>query len=197
MTFRRGIGWLIDSAENPADCRRAWSNEPRNPYLIPTGETFDLISVDLRLGLETADLLRRRRLPLGPVALDYSARRAGFLLPPGSRDTFERLVFLETLRAPQYRYLDEGSFAVLPGPVALAADRHQWLISPPYRPTPELRQATALALMLVAAAELLRRADRFGDTPPPSAPTADQTDSADFMDAVDTALKRMAMNSAH
>ena len=165
-TGLRAIGWLIETAENPEACQRAWERQPRSPYLIPTGDTFDVVSVDLRLALETADLLRRRRMPLGPAALDYTGRRAGFLVPAGSRSGFERLVHMDILRVPKYRYLDEGSYAVLPGPEALSTDRHQWLTTPPRMPNPARRHAMALALMLVAAAELLERADRFGATRP-------------------------------
>lgn len=196
MTARPNLEWLIAAAENPRDCRRAWGNDPRSPYPVPTGETFDLVSVDLRLGLETADLLRRRRMPLGPVALDYAARRAGFLVPTDSRQGFERQLHIETLHTPAYRYLEEGSYAVLPGPEALSADRHQWLTTPLHVTAPTQRHATALALMLVAAAELLERADRFGETETPATPAATEGDGTEFLDAVDTALKRMAMNRA-
>ncbi len=154
---RRGMEWLIATADSPQDCRRAWTADPRTPYPIPTGDTFDVISVDLRLGLEAADLLRRPRMPLPPVALDYFTRRSEFIVPTDSLRVFDRQVHMETLHAPSYRYVGERSYVLLPGPEALASDRHQWLIGPPRRPVSGARHATALALTPVAAAELLER----------------------------------------
>jgi hypothetical protein len=198
INIRRGMEWLIAAADSPQDCRKAWTADPRTPYPVPTGDTFDVISVDLRLGLEAADLLRRRRMPLPPIALDYFTRRAEFIVPTDSLRVFDRQVHMETLHAPSYRYVGERSYVLLPGPEALASDRHQWLISPPRRPVTGAKHATALALMLVAAAELLERADRFGQMFSPTAPVATETaaDGAEFIHAVDTALKRMATHHA-
>jgi hypothetical protein len=166
---KRGMWWLSAAAEDPEECRKVWQDDPRVPYVVPAGLLFDVVSVDLRLGMEALDLLRRRRMPLGPVAVDYRSRRVGFLVPSGARCRFERWLIGNTLQRPEYRYLELGSYVVLPGPGALSQDRYQWLAAPVRRPESTLRRTAALALMLVAAAETLERADRYGQLFPPGA----------------------------
>lgn len=115
-------------------CRAHWADDPRRPYTLPTGRLFDVVVMSQRLGMETFDQLVRREMPLGPVMMDRRTKQIGFLLSSKSRARFARLLSLETATPPEYRYLDTGSFAVVPGPMPMADDRHQWLRAPIRRP---------------------------------------------------------------
>lgn len=160
---RWGIQWLSSAAEVPELCRASWKDDARKPYLLPTGHIFDVVAVDQRIGIETFDQLSRRRMPFGPVMADWGAGQIGFFLPPNSRERFARLVADETDDPPEYRYLDQDSFVVVPGPQALSGDRHEWLSAPIRRPLSSPVRRVALAVMLVASASLVERAERYGE----------------------------------
>lgn len=159
---RRGIEWLSAAADDPAKCREVWADDPRTPCMLATGRVFDVVTVDQRLGLETFDQLTRRGLPFGPTMVDHQSRRVGFFLVSGSRESFERHLCRETKTPPQHRYLSGDSVVVVPGPMPLSGDRYQWLRAPSRRPLSNPLRPVALATMLVASAELLERADRYG-----------------------------------
>ncbi|MGW7008168.1 bifunctional DNA primase/polymerase [Streptomyces sp. NPDC054933] len=163
---RRGIQWLSAAAEDPELCRARWADDPRQPYTLPTGRLFDVVVINQRVGMETFDQLARRGMPTGPVLIDYASKEMGFVLTSRSRDRFERALARETDDVPEYRYLDEGSFVVAPGPMPLSGDRHQWLSAPIGRPVASPLRTIALAVMFVAAAALIARVDQYGERYP-------------------------------
>ncbi|MEU6174993.1 bifunctional DNA primase/polymerase [Streptantibioticus parmotrematis] len=163
---RRGVQWLSAVADDPEVCRAHWADDPRRPYTLRTGHLFDVVAVGQRLGMEIFDQLERRGMPHGPVMVDHCSRQLGFFLPTRSRDRFARLVAREAETPPEYRYLDEGSFIVVPGPMPLAGDRYQWLHAPVRRPEASPLRTAALAVMLVAVSLLIERADRYGERYP-------------------------------
>ncbi|MDF3293394.1 hypothetical protein [Streptomyces silvisoli] len=112
------------------------------------------------------DQLDRREMPLGPVVIDRGSKQLGFFLPSRSRARFARFVEREAEDPPEYRYLDEGSFIVVPGPMPLSEDRYQWLRAPVRRPEASPLRTASLAVMLVAATALIERADRYGEKYP-------------------------------
>ncbi|WP_319129523.1 bifunctional DNA primase/polymerase [Streptomyces europaeiscabiei] len=160
---RRGIEWLSAAADDPATCRAVWADDPRTPCMLATGRFFDVVTVDQRLGLETFDQLVRRGLQFGPAMVDHGARRVGFFLSFDSHESFARFLGKETHTPPQHRYLSRDSVVVVPGPMPLPGDRYQWLRAPSRRPQANPLRPVALATMLVAAAELLARVDRYGE----------------------------------
>lgn len=167
---RRGVEWLSAAADDPVMCRAVWEDDPRTPCMLPTGRLFDVVTIEQRTGLETFDQLVRRGLPFGPVVVDHKARRVGFLLNSRSQERFVHFLARETQSPPSYRYLSLGSVVVVPGPMPLPGDRYQWLRAPVRRPEANPLRPVALATMLVAASELLARADRYGEKyPSPSA----------------------------
>lgn len=160
---RRGMQWLAAVADDPVMCRAVWADDPRKPYLLPTGRLFDVVAMRERVGMETFDQLARRRLPLGPVMVDRGAQQMGFFLPPRSREAFVRAVEVETNEPPPFRYLEHGSYVVVPGPMALTGDRHEWLRAPVRRPDSASARVTVLAVVFVAAARLVSRVERYGE----------------------------------
>lgn len=163
---RRGVEWLVAAADDPAKCRSVWADDPRRPCVLPTGRLFDVVVLDERVGLETFDQLDRRQLPLGPVTVDRGARQVGFFLPSKSRQRFAQLLPEDDDDTPEYRYLDAGGHIVVPGPITLSGDRHEWLRAPVRRPEWSPARAAALAAMLVAANALIVRADGYGKGTP-------------------------------
>lgn len=161
MMSKRGIQWLSASADDPEACREHWAADPRAPYPLSAGRYFDVVSVAQRVGLETFEQLTRHNMPIGPVMLDRSARRTGFFLPSGQRQRFNRMVANETTDALSYRYLDEGSVIVAPGPMPLSADRYAWLRAPTRRPEATPVRVAALAAVLVATSALIDRAEQY------------------------------------
>ncbi|WP_338423579.1 bifunctional DNA primase/polymerase [Streptomyces gobiensis] len=162
MMTRRGMQWLSAAADDPADCRAQWAEDPRRPYALPTGRLFDLVVLEQRIGLETFDQIDRRCMPLGPVSVDWGSRRVGFFLPSNSLGRFRGMVKCETQEPPQYRYLSTGSVVVVPGPMPLSGDRYTWLCAPMRRPEANPARIAALAAMFVAASSLVARAERYG-----------------------------------
>ncbi|MGW5494245.1 hypothetical protein [Streptomyces olivaceoviridis] len=119
-------------------------------------------------------------MPFGPTAVDRKAQRVGFFLNSQSREAFTHYVQRETKAPPTYRYLDEGSAVVVPGPIPLFDDRYQWLRPPTRRPEANPLRPVALATALVASAELLARIDRFDEQyPPPYAAVAALPEKSD------------------
>ncbi|RBM16908.1 hypothetical protein DEH69_16055 [Streptomyces sp. PT12] len=163
MMTRRGLGWLSEAADLPEHCREVWADDPRRPYALPTGRVFDMVVLEQRVGVETFDQLERHHMPIGPVMADWATRQIGFFLVPGSRERFKRTLSTETAEPPAYRYLGTDCVAVVPGPMPLSGDRYTWLRAPMVRLDNAPTRAVALAAMLVAAHELVRRADRYGE----------------------------------
>ncbi|MFL4907343.1 bifunctional DNA primase/polymerase [Streptomyces sp. MMS24-I2-30] len=163
---RRGIQWLSAVAEDPELCRARWADDPRKPYALPTGRLFDVVVTSQRIGMEAFDQLQRQNMPVGPAVIDYAAKRTGFFLPTRSHARFTRALAGETDTPPEYRYLEHGSYIVVPGPFPLSGDRYQWLNAPLRRPEASPLRTVALAVMLVAAADTLARADRYGEQYP-------------------------------
>ncbi|WUH95733.1 bifunctional DNA primase/polymerase [Streptomyces sp. NBC_00433] len=163
MVTRRSIEWLSEASGDPQQFRMIWSDDPRQPQVVAAGALFDVVVTAQHLGIETLDQLRRRGMPAGAALIDRAAGRTGFLVPPGTRGLFERTVARETVTPPAYRYLGDGSYVVLPGPVPLPGDRFEWL-SPMLRPQHcSPLQTVALGVMLAASARLIARAERYGE----------------------------------
>ncbi|MFF8813412.1 hypothetical protein [Streptomyces pactum] len=55
---RTAPGWVAAAADDPARLRELWQADPGRPALLPTGRTFDAVTVELRTGMEAVDLLR-------------------------------------------------------------------------------------------------------------------------------------------
>ncbi|WP_078857276.1 bifunctional DNA primase/polymerase [Streptomyces sp. NBRC 109706] len=163
MMTRRGLGWLSEAADLPERCREVWADDPRRPYALPTGRLFDVVVLEQRIGVETFDQLERHQMPVGPVMADWATRQIGFFLFPGSRAPFDRTLASESSEPPTYRYLGTNSLAVVPGPMPLSGDRYTWLRAPAKRLDNTPTHAVTLAAMLVAAHELVIRADRYGE----------------------------------
>lgn len=158
--------WLSAAADNPAECRQMWMDDPRMPCMLSTGRYFDVVSVEQRLGMEMFDRLLRSAMPFGPTVVDRKAQRVGFFLCSRSHETFTHYLARESSSPPPHRYLSHDCAVVVPGPIPLPDDRYQWLRAPTRRPEANPLRPVALATALIASAELLARIDRFGEQYP-------------------------------
>ena len=119
--------------ERPVDplahALRASYLDPARVQPVPAGPAFDLISVQMAIGLDALDLMLRAGGPVGPVAADARARvdRIGFLLPPGTLRA-ER-GFTWWCRRHEMRTASHGDVVALP-PLIGESTRMVWLVPP-------------------------------------------------------------------
>jgi hypothetical protein len=103
--------------------------DPARVQPVPAGPAFDLISVQMAIGLDALDLMLRAGGPVGPVAADARTRvdRVGFLLPPGTLRA-ER-GFTWWCRRHGMRTASHGDVVALP-PLIGESTRMVWLVPP-------------------------------------------------------------------
>ena len=103
--------------------------DPARVQPVPAGPAFDLVSVQMAIGLDALDLMLRAGGPVGPVAADARARvdRVGFLLPPGTLRA-ER-GFTWWCRRHGLRTASHGDVVALP-PLIGESARMLWLVPP-------------------------------------------------------------------
>lgn len=121
--------------------------DPTRVRTLPAGDLFDLVSVDLPIGLDALDLMLRAGQPLGPVLADtrHLVRRAGFLLAPGTLARARGLAWW--CRGHGVRTCAPGAVVALPPPVTDPADRVQWLVAPDAAPGGETDPAALLGAL--------------------------------------------------
>jgi hypothetical protein len=161
-------GW----ADPAASAFRASYADPARVQTLAAGPLFDVLSVEMAVGLETAQLLLTGRQPLGPVALDnrLQVRRVGFLLPP---DTFRRASgFAWWCRSHAMRTVSHGDVVALPPLIGTGSARFQWLIAPGARGV----AGTDPAVLLTGLRQVLRAGARAVGQPAgqPGGPAARQ-----------------------
>ncbi|MET7300100.1 bifunctional DNA primase/polymerase [Embleya sp. NPDC005575] len=157
--------WLSDAADDPKECRRQWLVNPLMSQVLPTGRTFDVVSVHYRLGIETLSLLlmESSSSTCCPALVDYASSRVAFLVPVESSDTI-RAALREAgaVERVDYRYLGVGGFVVIAGPGAWSGNRYAW-VKPPSGSWEELNSAVGdLATQLAAASKTVASARAFG-----------------------------------
>ena len=189
-----GREWLTRCAIDPGEARATWQRDPAAPLTMATGHYFDAIIVPDRLGLETCDLIRQHRLPLGPAMLDTHARKVGFIAPPRGRLAFSTVTRAVEVSMRQLHYLSEGDFVVVPGPSPLPNSRYQWLYAPTQRADPSRLRSATLAVILCTAARNLARHDLASiftriPSPPPCAPIASPGPTSEDSSAATTQVQ--------
>lgn len=103
--------------------------DPARVQPVPAGPAFDLVSVQMPIGLDALDLLLRSGGQVGPVAADARARvnRVGFLLPPGT--LAQAPGFGWWCRRHGLRTASDGDVVALP-PLIGESTRMVWLVAP-------------------------------------------------------------------
>lgn len=83
--------WATRATGSPAVVREMWREQPSASILLPTGRTFDALSVPESAGFLALARMRRMDLNLGPVTLTPD-RRMQFLVLPGGAAKAPELV---------------------------------------------------------------------------------------------------------
>ncbi|MDQ0991493.1 bifunctional DNA primase/polymerase [Streptomyces sp. V3I7] len=76
--------WATQATGSATTARRMWQQHPAASILLPTGRTFDALSVPESAGLLALARMRRMGLTLGPVTLSPDRRTHFFVLPGAS-----------------------------------------------------------------------------------------------------------------
>ncbi|GAA4983342.1 hypothetical protein GCM10023205_61410 [Yinghuangia aomiensis] len=148
--------WLTAAADDPAEVRAHWRDEPSEPRLLSTGRTFDAVVVSDDLGVRTLEGYRAFAAPPLPTVIDHRTRKVAFLIAPHGLDFWAATIGY--LRGePSYRYLGEGDFVLVPGAAPEVGARLQWLCPPTARPELNAGAIVMLAGHLVAASRRLAR----------------------------------------
>ncbi|MFI2368332.1 bifunctional DNA primase/polymerase [Streptomyces sp. NPDC018833] len=73
--------WANQATGSATAVRRLWGKHPKASILLPTGRTFDALSVPESAGFLALARLERMDLPLGPVTCTPDRRMLFFVLP--------------------------------------------------------------------------------------------------------------------
>ncbi|MER6529152.1 bifunctional DNA primase/polymerase [Streptomyces sp. NPDC001508] len=73
--------WAAQATGSASVVRRLWQKQPRASILLPTGRTFDALSVPESAGFLALARMERMGLALGPVTLTPDRRMNFFVLP--------------------------------------------------------------------------------------------------------------------
>ncbi len=76
--------WATQATGSATVARRMWQKQPTASILLPTGRTFDAISVPETAGFLALARMERMELTLGPVTLTPDRRMQFFVLPGAS-----------------------------------------------------------------------------------------------------------------
>ncbi|MFF5886162.1 bifunctional DNA primase/polymerase [Streptomyces sp. NPDC012589] len=131
-----GPDWADRATGSATAARRMWQERPTASVLLPTGRTFDAISVPETAGFLALARMERMELTLGPVTLTPH-RRMEFFVLPGAAAKVPELV--RTLGWPpaslDLTVLGEGAWVAAPPTRFGSRGAVQWAC----RPTPANR----------------------------------------------------------
>ncbi|MGW0879868.1 bifunctional DNA primase/polymerase [Streptomyces sp. NPDC002671] len=128
--------WAAQATGSATVARRMWQKQPTASILLPTGRTFDALSVPESAGFLALARIERMELTLGPVTLTPDRRMYFFVLPGASTKVPEAVRKLGwSLASLDLAPLGEGSYVVAPPTRFASRGAVQWAC----RPTPANR----------------------------------------------------------
>ncbi|WP_107396446.1 bifunctional DNA primase/polymerase [Streptomyces acidiscabies] len=122
--------WASQATGSATVARRMWQKQPSASILLPTGRTFDAISVPETAGFLALARMERMELTLGPVTLSPDGRMQFFVLPGASvkvPDLLRRIGW--SAAALDLDVLGEGSYVAAP-PTRHGSRAVQWACRP-------------------------------------------------------------------
>ncbi|MEU8471373.1 bifunctional DNA primase/polymerase [Streptomyces sp. NPDC029006] len=128
--------WAAQATGSPTVVRRMWQQQPTASVLLPTGRTFDTLSVAESTGFLALARMERMELTLGPVTLTPDRRMHFFVLPgagPKVPDLVRKLGW--SLSSLDLAALGEGAYVAAPPTRVGTRGAVQWA----RRPTPANR----------------------------------------------------------
>jgi len=128
--------WATQATGSATVARRMWQKQPTASILLPTGRTFDAISVPETAGFLALARLERMELTLGPVTLTPARRMEFFVLPGAAAKVPELVRGLGWSPASMdLAVLGEGMYVAAPPTRVGSRGAVQWAC----RPTPANR----------------------------------------------------------
>ncbi|MFJ5560493.1 bifunctional DNA primase/polymerase [Streptomyces sp. NPDC093250] len=125
--------WASQATGSATVVRRMWQLQPAASILLPTGRTFDAISVPETAGFLALARMERMELTLGPVTLTPDRRMEFFVLPGAAAkvpDLVRKLGW--TVASLDLTVLGEGAYVAAPPTRFGCRGAVQWAC----RPTP-------------------------------------------------------------
>ncbi|MEV5933793.1 bifunctional DNA primase/polymerase [Streptomyces sp. NPDC052079] len=125
--------WASQATGSATVVRRMWQPQPAASILLPTGRTFDAISVPETAGFLALARMERMELTLGPVTLTPDRRMEFFVLPGAAAkvpDLVRKLGW--TVASLDLTVLGEGAYVAAPPTRFGCRGAVQWAC----RPTP-------------------------------------------------------------
>jgi hypothetical protein len=130
------LDWAAQATGSATVARRMWQKQPKASILLPTGRTFDALSVPETAGFLALARMRRMELTLGPVTLTPDGRMHFFVLPGASAKVPDALRRLGWSPASlDLTALGKGSYVAAPPTRYGSRGAVQWAC----RPTPANR----------------------------------------------------------
>lgn len=87
-TWERAVAWLASAAPDSRTCREEWERNPLGVALLPAGRLWDLLVVGGELGAAALEVLTGCPSRPGPVLADFAGERLGYLVPPGTAESW-------------------------------------------------------------------------------------------------------------
>ncbi|MFD4788828.1 bifunctional DNA primase/polymerase [Streptomyces sp. NPDC058459] len=128
--------WATRATGSASVVRRMWQARPTASVLLPTGRTFDALSVPESTGFLALARMRRMELNIGPVTVTPDRQMQFFVLPGGAAKTPELVRRLRWTTFARYLVpLGEGRYVAAPPTRVGSRGAVQWAC----RPTPANR----------------------------------------------------------
>ncbi|MGW1006169.1 bifunctional DNA primase/polymerase [Streptomyces sp. NPDC002520] len=123
--------WATQATGSATVARRMWQKQPAAAILLPTGRTFDALSVSESAGFLALARMERMELTLGPVTLTPDRRMHFFVLPGASLKVPGLVRKLGwSLASLDLEPLGEGSFVAAPPTRLGSRGAVQWACRP-------------------------------------------------------------------
>ncbi|MFE2278778.1 bifunctional DNA primase/polymerase [Streptomyces sp. NPDC059454] len=123
--------WATQATGSATAARRMWQKQPAASILLPTGRTFDAISVPETAGFLALARMERMGLTLGPVTVTPDRRTEFFVLPGASAKVPELLRTLGwSLSSLDLTVRGEGDFVAGPPTRVGCRGAVQWACRP-------------------------------------------------------------------
>ncbi|WP_030869097.1 bifunctional DNA primase/polymerase [Streptomyces sp. NRRL S-37] len=123
--------WAAQATGSATVARRMWQKQPDASILLPTGRTFDAVSVPETAGFLALARMERMGLTLGPVTVTPDRRTEFFVLPGASAkvpDLLRRLGW--SLSSLDLVVLGEGAYVAAPPTRVGCRGAVQWACRP-------------------------------------------------------------------
>ncbi|MFD7691088.1 bifunctional DNA primase/polymerase [Streptomyces sp. NPDC059781] len=123
--------WAAQATGSATVARRMWQKQPDASILLPTGRTFDAVSVPETAGFLALARMERMGLTLGPVTVTPDRRTEFFVLPGASAKVPESLRRLGwSLSSLDLTVLGEGAYVAAPPTRVGCRGAVQWACRP-------------------------------------------------------------------